>query len=178
MNYANIKNFDIANGPGLRVSLFVCGCTHNCKGCFNAELMHPLYGEEYTEEVENSILNMLSNKYISGLSLLGGDPLCFHNYEDLLPLVEATQCMNKTVWCYTGDTMEDILIELPSHPELYRFLQNVDVLVDGPFIEDLKDPSLKFKGSSNQRLIRCKDTLEMLKQGRELTEFPLWQSNV
>jgi anaerobic ribonucleoside-triphosphate reductase activating protein len=155
MNYAEIKKYDIANGPGLRISLFVSGCTHQCKNCFNQDLWDPNYGKPYTKKVEDEILEFLSSRYVSGLSLLGGDPLDYKNYKELIPLAKKTKEMGKTVWCYTGSLAEDLMKKSLTDTKLREFLSYIDVLVDGPFIEELKDPTLKFRGSSNQRLLDC-----------------------
>lgn len=159
MKYAEIKKYDIANGPGLRISIFVCGCTHKCKNCFNQELWNPDFGDEYTEDTEKNIITFMKSNYVTGLSLLGGDPLDFENYKALLPLVKRTKEMGKSVWCYTGSIYEDIWKKCKSDPILEEFLSYIDVIVDGPFIEDLKNPMLKFRGSSNQRIIDNEKTL-------------------
>lgn len=160
MKYAEIKKYDIANGPGLRVSIFVCGCTHKCKNCFNQELWDPNYGDKYTEETKKEILSLMKSDYIQGLSLLGGDPLDFENYKSLLPLVEATKKMGKDIWCYTGALYERVFEKCESGSDLEKFLSCIDVVVDGPFIDTLKDPMLKFRGSSNQRIIDNQKTME------------------
>ena len=160
MKYAEIKKYDIANGPGLRVSIFVCGCTHRCEKCFNQELWDPEYGDLYTEETEKEILDFMNSKYVTGLSLLGGDPLDFGNYKTLLSLVKEAKKIGKDVWCYTGSLYEQIWEKCESDPILEEFLSYVDIIVDGPFINSLKDPMLKFRGSSNQRIIDNKKTIE------------------
>lgn len=176
MHYATIKKMDIANGTGLRVSLFVSGCQHRCKGCFNQEAWDPHYGEIYNRRVEIQILEELRNPYVEGLSLLGGDPLDYENYKSLLRLVHKTKEMGKNIWLYTGMTLEELCKKLQcSHAtrdlmeedgkssedsdstyvnSIGEFMRHIDVLVEGPFIEDLKDPMLKFRGSSNQRVIQ------------------------
>ncbi len=157
MNYAAIKKNDIANGPGVRVSLFVSGCRHHCKNCFNQEAWDFSYGAPFTQEVIEEILNALDHSYVSGLSLLGGEPFEPENQEGLLSLVR--QCKErfpeKTIWCYTGFTLEkDLLANRVGNPEIAReLLSHLDVLVDGKFVEALKDPSLIFRGSSNQNII-------------------------
>ena len=155
MKYGAIKKYDIANGPGLRISLFVSGCTHKCKGCFNEELWNKDYGEVYNEKTEKEILDFLSSEYVSGLTILGGDPFCFNNYEALIPLVKKIKesYPNKTIWVYTGNTIDIITNEAWKCFSLRVFLKHIDVIVDGPFIEELKDPSLEFRGSSNQNII-------------------------
>ena len=157
MNYATIKKNDVANGPGVRVSLFVSGCTHRCKGCFNQEAWDFDYGEPYTRETEEEILQALSPWYIRGLSLLGGEPMEPCNQAALLPLVRRVKetWPDKTVWCYTGYDYETQLLAGQVGPwEVTReLLSLIDVLVDGKFVQELKDPGLRFRGSSNQRII-------------------------
>ena len=150
MNYAEIKKFDIANGEGVRTSLFVSGCTHHCKGCFNQVAWDFNYGKLFTKEVEDDIIKSLEPDYIQGLSLLGGEPLEPQNIEVLLPFIKRVKSIypNKDIWCYTGYTYEDLNCK--------EFLSYINVLVDGEFVEELKDISLKFRGSSNQRVIRLK----------------------
>lgn len=163
MNYADIKKFDIANGPGVRVSLFVSGCTHHCPGCFNPETWDFNYGIPYTLKTEEEILNAVSPDYIKGLSLLGGDPLEEANLAALLPLLRKFKATypNKTVWCYTGYNYEEEILpnKLPHAELINEFLSYIDVLVDGRFVEAKKDLSLRFRGSSNQNLIDLKQTL-------------------
>lgn len=164
MNYANIKNTDIANGEGVRVSLFVSGCTHHCKNCFNPETWDFCYGKPFTKDVEDQIIKMLEPSYIQGLTLLGGEPMEPQNQKALLPFIKRirdTYGNSKTIWCYTGyvldrDLLKDSRARCESTNEL---LQNIDVLVDGPFVEALKNISLKFRGSSNQRIIDIPKTL-------------------
>ncbi|MBR5313890.1 MAG: anaerobic ribonucleoside-triphosphate reductase activating protein [Clostridia bacterium] len=165
MNYGEIKKVDIANGTGVRVSLFVSGCTHHCKGCFNPETWNFDFGNKYTEETEQSIIDALSPSYIEGLSLLGGEPFEPQNQPTLVALLKRIrkELPTKNVWCYSGYTFE----ELSGQKESRAFTENtlemlslIDVLVDGEFIEELKDISLKFRGSSNQRIIDVKESLE------------------
>lgn len=164
MNYANIKNYDIANGPGVRVTLFVSGCTHHCEGCFNEETWDFQYGEPFTEETADRILDMLSPDYIAGLTLLGGEPLEPVNRQALLPLVKAVKDRypEKDIWCYTGYLFErDVLGRFCAQwPEMKSFLSCLDVIVDGEFILAKKDISLRFRGSGNQRIIRVRESLE------------------
>ncbi len=164
MNYGEIKKVDIANGTGVRVSLFVSGCTHHCKGCFNPETWNFDYGNKYTKETEQSIIDALSPSYIEGLSLLGGEPFEPQNQPTLLGLLKRIrkELPTKNVWCYSGYTFE----ELSGQKESRAFTENtlemlslIDVLVDGEFVEELKDISLKFRGSSNQRIIDVKEEL-------------------
>lgn len=164
MNYGNIKNCDIADGLGVRVSLFVSGCTHHCKGCFNQDTWDFSYGHLYTEEVEEKILKMLEPSYINGLTLLGGEPFELVNQHGLLSLVKKAKerFPNKTIWAYSGYLFDkDLIVPSRAHDDkTMEFLSYIDVLVDGPFIERLKDISLRFRGSSNQRIIDVKKSLE------------------
>lgn len=164
MNYGEIKKVDIANGTGVRVSLFVSGCTHHCKGCFNPETWNFDFGNKYTEETEQSIIDALTPSYIEGLSLLGGEPFEPQNQPTLIGLLKRIrkELPTKNVWCYSGYTFE----ELSGKKESRAFTENtlemlslIDVLVDGEFVEELKDISLKFRGSSNQRIINVKEEL-------------------
>ena len=163
MNYAKINECDIANGIGVRVTLFVSGCTHKCKGCFNAEAWDFSYGEPFIEKTEQELLTLLSPDYIDGLTLLGGEPFEPQNQRALYPFLEMVkkQYPNKSIWCFTGYTLEsDLLSVSRARCEVTdKMLSLIDVLVDGEFVEELKDISLRFKGSSNQRLIDLKKTL-------------------
>ena len=168
MNYGNIKNLDIANGEGIRVSLFVSGCTHHCKNCFNPETWDFNYGKPFTNETEDEILKMLEPAFVHGITLLGGEPFDPHNQPALLKLVKKIKAKfgnTKSIWSFTGYILEKDLFEggrahCEATDELLSFL---DVLVDGPFIESLKNLSLKFRGSSNQRVIDMKETLKQNK---------------
>nr|WP_314460065.1 anaerobic ribonucleoside-triphosphate reductase activating protein [uncultured Clostridium sp.] len=172
MYYATIKPTDVANGPGVRVSLFVSGCTHYCKGCFNAEAWDFHYGDEFTKNTEELIIGYLSHSYIAGLTLLGGEPMHPENQKGILNLVEEVRRRfpDKTIWCYTGyDFEKDILGDMAeSVPETRRILACLDVLVDGKFAEEKKDLKLRFKGSSNQRIIKVPQSLA-------LREVILWE---
>lgn len=153
MKYAAIKKFDIANGPGCRVSLFVSGCRRHCPGCFNQEAQSFDYGTEYTAETYRELLEMLSDEHIAGLSILGGDPFEPENREWLLRLCSAAKYMypQKDIWVWTGymfENLRDLLI-----------FDYVDVLVDGPFIQEKKNLSLAYRGSENQRVIDVKKSL-------------------
>ena len=166
MNYATIKWTDIANGEGVRVSLFVSGCTHRCKNCFNEVAWDFSYGEPFDETVQEKILSELSSDFIAGLSLLGGEPLEPQNQLALFPFIQRVKQRfpNKTIWCYTGFVLDektgDLKEKHKNTPCTKDLIAMFDVLVDGPFVEELKDIRLKFRGSSNQRVIDVKKTLE------------------
>lgn len=161
MNYATIKFYDVANGTGVRVSLFVSGCRHHCKGCFNAETWDFCYGEPYTQETEDSIIDGLKPDYITGLSLLGGEPFEPENQPALTALLRRVkaQLPEKTVWCYTGYTYDTDLAEGGSvFTDVTReMLSYIDILVDGEFIEEQRDLTLRFRGSRNQRILTLKN---------------------
>ena len=157
MHYAEIKNCDIANGEGVRVSLFVSGCTHRCVGCFNEIAWDFSYGAPFDDAVQARLLSMLEPTYIAGLSLLGGEPMEPQNQRALLPFLREVRRRfpKKTVWCYTGYVYEDELLS-PSRARCEvtdELLSLIDILVDGPFIEEKKSLRLRFRGSSNQRII-------------------------
>lgn len=165
MYYGNIKNFDIANGPGCRVSLFVSGCRNHCVGCFNQQTWDFKYGSPYDKSVEDKIIKMLENENIAGLTILGGEPFEPENQRELLSLIKRfkTEIPNKTLWMYSGYTYD---CDMKEGGKVYtevidEILSYVDVLVDGRFEISLKNLSLKFRGSSNQRLIDLKKTREM-----------------
>lgn len=164
MNYADIKRVDVANGEGVRVSVFVSGCNHHCKGCFNQCAWDFNYGNKFTEQEIDKVINYLDHDYISGLSLLGGEPLEPQNQEGLLPLVKKVKekFPNKNIWCYTGFDFEKDVVgrmakENKTSNELLKYL---DVVVDGKFEQDKKDLKLRFRGSSNQRIIDVKESLK------------------
>ncbi|MDY2574867.1 MAG: anaerobic ribonucleoside-triphosphate reductase activating protein [Bacilli bacterium] len=164
MNYATIKNCDIANGKGVRVSLFVSGCTHHCKGCFNEVAWDFSYGEKFDEEVETYLISLLAPSYIQGLTLLGGEPFEVENQKALLPFIRKVKEIypTKNIWAYTGYLFEKDLLNPSSraHSEdTEELLSYIDVLVDGPFILEQKDIALKFRGSENQRIIDVKNSL-------------------
>lgn len=163
MKYAEIKNNDIANGEGVRVTLFVSGCTHHCKGCFNPMTWDFEYGEEFTEETAQSILDMLSPSYIKGLTLLGGEPFEPVNQRGLLPLLKKVRELypNKTVWCYSGYLFDkELLSDSRARCEVTdELLGCIDILVDGEFVMEKKNIMLQFRGSENQRIIDVKKSL-------------------
>ena len=157
MNYATIKNCDIANGPGVRVSLFVSGCTHHCPGCFNEVAWDFDYGQPFTQDTIGTILKMLRPSYIRGLTLLGGEPFEPANQRVLVPFLRRVRAAypKKNIWGFSGFTYEELTTD-GSYPRCEvtdEFLSLLDVLVDGRFVEELKDISLRFRGSRNQRLI-------------------------
>ena len=164
MYYGEIKKCDIANGPGVRVSLFVSGCTHHCKGCFNEETWSFEYGKPFTEEVQKQLLSSLDHDYIEGLTLLGGEPMEPSNQESLLPFIKAVRehLPGKTIWCFTGyDFEKDILGKMMKTSAVTRELIPLfDVMVDGKFVAEKKNLSLKFRGSENQRVLNVKKSLE------------------
>ena len=173
MNYGEIKNCDIANGEGVRVTLFVSGCTNRCPGCFQPQTWDFSYGEPFTAETEEKILVMLAPDYINGLTLLGGDPFEPQNQRTLVPFVKRVREIypKKNVWAFTGFTLEELRRE-GSHPRCEvtdELLAMIDVLVDGRFVEALKDIRLRFRGSSNQRVIDMEKT-------REAGEIILWDN--
>ena len=157
MYYSKIKFNDVANGPGLRLSLFTSGCTHHCKGCFQPETWNFKNGEPFTLETQKYIIEKRKNKYIAGLSLLGGDPL--DNVDGILPLLQEyrkTFAATKSIWLWTGYLFEEILKD-DLKSEVLPF---IDVIIDGKFEENLKDITLKYKGSTNQRVIDVKKSVE------------------
>lgn len=164
MYYADIKQYDVANGPGVRVSLFVSGCTHHCKNCFNQVTWDFHYGNEFTSREIDRIIDYMKPDYVKGITLLGGEPMEHSNQQGLLPLLRRIHEVypHKDVWCFTGyDFDRDVKGRmLTDWPETKEFLSYIDVLVDGPFIEELKSVALRFKGSSNQRTIDIKKSLE------------------
>lgn len=159
MKYAQLKKLDIANGPGIRISLFVSGCTHKCKGCFNEEYQDFNYGEEFTPYISNKIKSELLKDYYSGITVLGGEP--FQNLElieiikDLRSFISSSK-LDRNIWIYSGYTFEQIM----ENPKMKELLSLCDVLVDGLFIEDLLDLNLEFRGSSNQRILDIKSSIK------------------
>lgn len=163
MYYGALKKTDIANGPGVRVSLFVSGCTHHCKDCFNPETWNFDYGEEYTDQVTQEILEALAPDYIQGITVLGGEPFEPSNQRELLPLYRAIRenYPKKTIWVYSGYTLDqDLWQESRARIDITdEILSLIDVLVDGEFVLEKKNISLKFRGSENQRIIKVKESL-------------------
>ena len=171
MYYGEIKNCDIANGIGVRVTLFVSGCTNRCKGCFQPQTWDFSYGKPYTKETEDYIIELLRPSYITGLTLLGGEPFEPSNQRELVKLLRRVkeELPTKTVWVFSGFTLESLLEREP-HPRCEvtdEMLSMIDVLVDGRFEEEKKDISLRFRGSANQRLIDMNAT-------RESGKITLW----
>ena len=154
MNYSSIRQLDIANGPGCRVSIFVSGCEHQCKNCFNPETWNFDHGKEFTEDTIQMLLDFARPEYISGLSILGGEPLHPSNRSAVLKLVKhfKAEYPDKTVWLWTGYLWEDVVSALAD--------SEIDVVVDGRFVEDLKDLRLKYRGSTNQRIIDVQASIE------------------
>ena len=164
MYYADIKNYDVANGKGVRVSLFVSGCPHHCPGCFNEEAWDYHYGHPFTEKEIDKIIEMLKPSYINGLSLLGGETMKKKNQKGLLPLLRKVKEIypDKNIWCYTGYLLDKEILELmvPKYEFTSEVLSYIDVMVDGRFVEKLHNKGLVFRGSSNQRVIDVPATLE------------------
>ena len=177
MNYAAIKNCDIANGPGVRVSLFVSGCTHHCKGCFNEEAWDFGYGQPFTQQTIDELLEMLRPDYVKGLTVLGGEPFEPENQPAVLELLRQMKARfpEKTVWAFSGYLLDrDILPGRLGPKEItMEYLSYVDVLVDGPFVLEKKDLMLRFRGSSNQRII---DVPATLAKG-QIVLWDDWQGN-
>ena len=165
MNYATIKWYDIANGEGVRISLFVSGCTHHCKNCFNKIAWDFHYGEPFDNATQEKILSELASPFIAGLSLLGGEPMEPINQAGLLPFVEEVRRRfpEKTIWCYTGYTFDENTGGLQENhvntPDTKRLISLFDVLIDGAYVEELHDIRLRFRGSSNQRVIDVQKSL-------------------
>ena len=164
MNYADIKCNDAANGPGVRISLFVSGCSHHCPGCFNEIAWDFNYGKPFTQDTIDSIIESLKPDYIQGLTLLGGEPFEYSNQKGLLPLVRQVREVlpQKDIWCFTGFLFDKDIIEnmCKRWKETNELLSYIDVLVDGRFVEELKNLNLKFKGSENQRTILVNESLK------------------
>ena len=174
MNYATIKYYDIANGPGVRTSVFVSGCRHRCPGCFNSVAWDFAYGQPFDKATRNQVFASCQPDYIAGLSLLGGEPFEPENQRALVPFLHEVRVLypHKTIWCYTGNVYETELLQ-PSHARCEvtdEMLSLIDVLVDGEFIPAQHDISLRFRGSSNQRLIDMNKT-------RAAGRVVLWQDD-
>ena len=171
MNYGKINPNDIANGVGVRVTLFVSGCTHHCKGYFNSETWDFNYGTPFTSETEDKVLNLLNKDYINGLTLLGGEPMEPQNQRVLLPFLKKVKqhFPKKDIWCYSGYLFDKEIRQGRAHCEVTdEMLSYIDVLVDGRFVEEKKNIMLKFRGSENQRII---DVKESLKQNRTILKM-------
>ena len=169
MNYASLKTYDTANGPGVRVSLFVSGCEHHCKDCFNSEAWDFNYGKEFTEDTLHQIIESMNKTWIYGITFLGGEPMNPKNVITVSEIIARLRCSfpNKTIWVYSGYTLEELLSRYQNmfiDSNMNRdvafatgsILKNIDVLVDGRFVAELKDLKLRFRGSSNQRIIDMK----------------------
>ena len=172
MNFANVKYCDIANGEGVRTTLFVSGCRRGCKGCFNREAWDFTAGKPFDASVAEEIFASLEPSYVDGLTLLGGEPMEPENQRGLVDFVEEVKRRfpEKTIWCFSGDELEDIVAGSKHIEVTDRLLSCLDVLVDGPFIEELHDVTLRFRGSSNQRII---DVAASLRSG----EVVLWHGD-
>ena len=166
MHYGNIKNCDVADGEGVRVTLFVSGCTNRCEHCFQPETWDFCYGEEFTREVEDKIIAMLAPSYINGLTLLGGEPFEPQNQAALLPFVREVKRRypDKPIWCYTGFVLDEkngvLKEQFKNTADTKELISLIDVLVDGPYVDELRNICLKFRGSSNQRVINVPKTLQ------------------
>ena len=157
MNYAKIRKLDVTNGPGIRTTLFVSGCTHNCEGCFNKEQQDFNYGNKFTKETEDEFIQLTKNKQIKGVNILGGEPMQQIMDDTLLNLLKRIKLeTDKPIWLWSGYTFEEIV----NNPKRLEILREVDVLVDGKFQADTRDIMLKYRGSSNQRVIDVKKSLE------------------
>ena len=157
MNYAKIRKLDVTNGPGIRTTLFVSGCTHNCEGCFNKEQQDFNYGNKFTKETEDEFIQLTKNKQIKGVNILGGEPMQQIMDDTLLNLLKRIKLeTDKPIWLWSGYTFEEIV----NNPKRLEILREVDVLIDGKFQADKRDIMLKFRGSSNQRVIDVKKSLE------------------
>lgn len=164
MNYADIKQYDIANGPGIRISIFVSGCKHACPGCFNQEAWDFSYGNLFTEKTIEQIIKYMEASYISGLTVLGGEPFELENQRGLLPLLRRVRQVykEKNIWCFTGYLFDKEIMQnmYEQWEETREILSYLDVLVDGKFEQEKKDFTLRFKGSSNQRSILVQESLK------------------
>lgn len=180
MHYSGIKWTDTANGVGIRLSLFVSGCPHACPGCFNQEAWDFQAGELYTPSVQESVLEGLGKGYVRGLSLLGGEPFAVENHQELLLLVAEARARypEKDIWCYTGYVIEDILQGKLGESGM-ALLESVDILVDGLYLQELRNFSLRFRGSENQRILKIPETLaETRAKGEQIPCLVHWQETV
>lgn len=156
MNYAKIRKLDVTNGPGIRTTLFVSGCTHNCEGCFNKEQQDFNYGNKFTKETEDEFIQLTKNRQIKGVNILGGEPMQQIMDDTLLNLLKRIKLeTDKPIWLWSGYTFEEIV----NNPKRLEILREVDVLIDGKFQADKRDIMLKYRGSSNQRVIDVKKSL-------------------
>lgn len=157
MKFADIKKLDVANGPGLRVSLFVSGCRHCCQGCFNKKAWDFNYGFEYSQAIEDYIISLLENESIRGITILGGEPLEPENQPQVAKLIcrIKNELPNKDIWLYSGFTFEQIIADIMNE-DIEKIIENIDVLVDGKFEKDKLNLNLRFRGSTNQRIIEFK----------------------
>ncbi len=163
MNYADIKEYDVANGPGVRISLFVSGCTHHCEGCFNKEAWDFNYGKKFTEKEEERIIEYLKNDFVSGITILGGEPFEYVNQKGILNLIRRVkkEFPNKSIWVYSGYLFDNDILKMSEQwDETKELLSYIDVIVDGRFVISKKNLSLKFRGSSNQRIIDVQKSLD------------------
>lgn len=157
MKYAKIRKLDVTNGPGVRTTLFVSGCTHNCEGCFNKEQQDFNYGNKFTKETEDEFIELTKNRQIKGVNILGGEPMQQIMDDTLLNLLKRIKLeTDKPIWLWSGYTFEEIV----NNPKRLEILREVDVLIDGKFQADKRDIMLKYRGSSNQRVIDVKKSLE------------------
>ena len=157
MRYAKIRKLDVTNGPGIRTTLFVSGCTHNCEGCFNKEQQDFNYGNEFTKETENEFIEYTKSRQIKGVNILGGEPMQQTKDDSLLNLLKRIKIeTNNPIWLWSGYKFEEIIIE----PKMLELLKQVDVLIDGKFEIEKRDLMLKYRGSENQRVIDVKKSLE------------------
>lgn len=156
MNYAQIRKYDVTNGPGVRTTLFVSGCTHNCPGCFNKEQQNFKYGNEWTDKIENEFIQAAKKEQVVGISILGGEPFQQNHIQIMSLLKKLKQFVNKPVWIWTGYTFEKLLADETKR----ELLEYIDVLIDGRFQQDKRDLMLMYRGSSNQRVIDVKESLK------------------
>ena len=164
MNYGKIIKEDVANGEGIRLSLFVSGCHIQCKGCFNPQCWDFNYGEKFTDTVLSKIIKELNKEEYKGLTILGGEPMSIENQEEVNNIIKTVkkECENKDIWLYTGYELEDLMKEGKQFTKWTNgILKNIDVIVVGAFVEELKDLSLRFRGSSNQRIIKLRELREL-----------------